>query len=144
MKSIFMKPVYKKEYYLNINYKLDYFVDFTLKHVNNIAIYETNSINKLYNTNKVISINDKIFTIDKIIEAIDKDAYVYIVKECEYIDDEESKKKAELDYENYLKIKTQEKEEEKIKESTINIVKLTDEQKKQLTFKNKKWWQFWK
>ena len=139
-----MKPVYKKEYYLNINYKLDYFVDFTLKHVNNIAIYETNSINKLYNTNKVISINDKIFTIDKIIEAIDKDAYVYIVKECEYIDDEESKKKAELDYENYLKIKTQEKEEEKIKESTINIVKLTDEQKKQLTFKNKKWWQFWK
>ena len=144
MKSIFMKPVYKKEYYLNINYKLDYFVDFTLKHVNNIAIYETNSINKLYNTNKVISINDKIFTIDKIIEAIDKDAYVYIVKECEYIDDEESKKKAELDYENYLKIKTQEKEEEKIKESTINIVKLTDEQKKQLTFKNKKWWKFWK
>ena len=33
----------------------------------------------------------------------------------------------------------------KIKESTMKkIIKLTDEQKKQLTFKNKKWWQFWK
>ena len=52
--------------------------------------------------------------------------------------------KAELDYENYLKTKKQEEEEERIKESTMHVAELTDEQKKQLTFDNKKWWQFWK
>ena len=154
-----MKPVYKKCYYLNytghvikdphtniprFNYSPG--IDNTFEYINNIVVYESNKVDEIYNTNKKICINDEILTINEVVKVVDKDEYIYIVEECEYINDEESKKKAELDYENYLKIKKQEKEEErKIKESTMKkIIKLTDEQKKQLTFKNKKWWQFWK
>ena len=101
MKSVFMKPVYKKCYYLNydghviknpytnkpsFNYMPG--IDNTFEYISNIVIYESNKINEIYNTNKKICINNEILTINEVVKVVDKDEYIYIFEECEYIDDE--------------------------------------------------------
>ena len=107
MKSIFQKPVYKKEYNISkkcryitsindfiseIIYKHDkspYYIYSTEKLIDKITFYETDNFNKEFIKDDKVCINNKIYTIKDYI--YDEKAITYIVYENEIIDDEESK-----------------------------------------------------
>jgi len=167
MKSIFQKPVYRRDYTVLITslgvtpiindtyYKIYYpeklyfcYPDYIAqpavyikdKFIEYINILETDKFTNTFSKNDKICIEDEVYTIDEVIYGIDK--YIYRINEYEIINDEESKEKAMEEY----RIKIDEinehernrKEKEIIRKEVNKIIDNLDNETNNKS--NKKWW----
>ena len=150
MKSIFQKPVYKKEYYIRENLSFDCFynltINSTIEYYTNLiehnTIYKTDLFDRMFLANEKVCLDDQVYTIDEIIYGVDY--YIYRVKECDYIENDIAK---QIIIDEYNKRKEEELEKLRIeKEEQDKRIQEYNESTKEkeeiLNIKsNKKWWQ---
>jgi len=157
MKSIFQKPVCKKEYHVvtetwsisrwfNSRYCPEIFpfngepaIYIRNKFIEYINILETNKFIDKFSKDDKVCIENKIYNIVDVIYGID--TYIYRLKEYELIDDEQSKEEAMKEYEK--KVDEQNKKEKELIEK--EVTQMVDNLEPEINNKqNKKWWQFWR
>lgn len=130
MKSVFMKKVYKKIYYVGFsnfnnfitsNTDINEFIKYHPEFINYIKIFETDIFKNKFECNNKICIDNEILNIEEVVTDLSQEnSYIYIVDKFEMIDDEESYNKAKKELEEKKKVVDKEKLEF-AKKQVINI-----------------------